>query len=244
MANTKPLEAYIPSPIDHLIDPTEAETKATDVYRQIRTAIRSGDLKPGESLRIERLREKYITSMSPCREALARLVGEAFVVAEGKKGFRVREVSEQDFKSIFELRNKLELDALSNSIDHRNDAWEARVVGRLYLLSKHKVDQKNTTETRETLHRAFHLELISQSDSPWLLRFYNQLANHVERYRRIFLGRNLYSDDYIERIDAEHQQLAEYSIAGDNEAACSLMTQHRAGTYDQVVDAIRKSEFA
>jgi len=226
-------------PVDHLINPQEADTKATDVYRALRAAVRSGDLEPGEKLRLESLKKIYETSLSPCREALARLVGEGFVVAEGKKGFRVRGISRDDFISIHQLRDELETSTLTKSINNRNMDWESRLVARYYRLSKFQNISANDIErfeSRESEHRAFHLELLSECQSSWHLRFYDQLAAHVERYRRILLPGMMDRESSIfKEIDDEHKQLMELSIAGDIDNSIKLLANHRERTYQQIL---------
>ena len=228
-------------PVDHLITPQEAATKATEVYREIRVSIRSGGLKPGEKLPLEWIRESYDTSMSTCREALARLVGEGYVVAEGKKGFRVRGISHEDFISIFELYIELECSALKKSIKNITIDLEARLVARYYRLSRKgtiNLSDKIEFKHREVEHHAFHLELLSECHSSWLLRFYDQLAGHVERYRRILLPEVISAPIFMQEVDAEHKQLMEYSIAGEVEKAVELLIRHRSRTYEQVLDNI------
>ena len=231
-----------PGPVDHLINPQEADTKATDVYKELRAAVRSGELEPGEKLRLESLKKEYETSLSPCREALARLVGEGFVVAEGKKGFRVRSISKADFISIHQLKDELEISAFTQSINNRNMDWESRLVARYYRLSKfQRLDTKNidSVENRESEHRAFHLELLSECQSSWHLRFYDQLAAHVERYRRILLPSMVDGKfSTFEEIDNEHKQLMEMSISGDIENSINLLGNHRKRTYQQILEII------
>ena len=228
-------------PVAHLITPQEATTKATKVYRELRATIRGGDLTPGKKLPLEWLRESYDTSMSPCREALARLVGEGYVVAEGKKGFHVRGISREDFLSIFELRNELETSALRKSINNITVDLEARLVACYYRLTRPKntsLRDKVEFEHRETEHRAFHLELLSECYSSWLLRFYDQLARHIERYRRILVPKAISTPSFLQEVDLEHKQLMEYSIAGQVEKAVALLIGHRSRTYDQVLENI------
>ena len=89
--------AYNPEP--SLTDP-QPTTLAVKVYEQLRRDFRSGSLAPGQPLWTECLKAHYQTEVSPSQEALARLAAEYFVTAEGKRGYRVSEISGSDFDQL------------------------------------------------------------------------------------------------------------------------------------------------
>jgi DNA-binding GntR family transcriptional regulator len=69
-------------------------------YATLRHDILDGTLAPGLKLRFEMLRERYGVGASTLREALTRLVGDALVTSEEQRGFRVAEVSLDDFADL------------------------------------------------------------------------------------------------------------------------------------------------
>ena len=69
------------------------ETIGENVYRRIRTDIIFGRAKPGQKLRLDRLKDEYQASVSTLREILNRLSSEGLVLAEGQRGFEVAPVS-------------------------------------------------------------------------------------------------------------------------------------------------------
>ena len=230
-----------PVPILEMLAESQPDTIAFRLYADMRQRIRDGELDPGMQLRVDWLKSTYRSSTSPCREALARLAAEGFVIAEGKKGFRVRGLSRQDFLNINELRNDLECKALAKSIANRSEDLEERLLVALHRLKKASVvrlSDRESVNQREDRHRMFHLELLSDCGSSWLLRFYDQLASHAERYRRIFLKDMVYDENYSTEIDKEHQQLMDLVIAGDGDTATALIRTHRARTLDQVLTGI------
>lgn len=230
-----------PVPVLEMLAESQPDTIAFRLYADMRQRIRDGELDPGMQLRVDWLKSTYRSSTSPCREALARLAAEGFVIAEGKKGFRVRGLSRQDFLNINELRNDLECKALAKSIANRSEDLEERLLVALHRLKKASVvrlSDRESVNQREDRHRMFHLELLSDCGSSWLLRFYDQLASHAERYRRIFLKDMVYDENYSTEIDKEHQQLMDLVIAGDGDTATALIRTHRARTLDQVLTGI------
>ena len=89
--------AYNPKP--SLTDP-QPTTLAVKVYEQLRRDFRSGSLAPGQPLWTEWSKAHYQTEVSPSRKALARLAPEYFVTLEGKRGYRVSEISGSDFDQL------------------------------------------------------------------------------------------------------------------------------------------------
>ena len=51
----------------------------TQIYNKIKNSLINGDLKPGEKLKIDVLKEKYDTGHTPIREALTSLVKDGLV---------------------------------------------------------------------------------------------------------------------------------------------------------------------
>ena len=78
------------------------------VTNELRRDIISGALEPGEWLKTETLADRYGVSANPVREALWRLQGEGFVVANPNQGARVRVVDDDFVRNIFEIREALE----------------------------------------------------------------------------------------------------------------------------------------
>ncbi len=220
---------------------THPDTEAYRVYERLRRDIRSGQIAPGTPLRTEWLKTTYRASTSPLREALARLHAEYYVSAQGKRGFRAAELRRDDYENLIELRNDLECRALRKSLANRSEKWEVRVVVAHHALSKttiRAVDDLEQVENREARHRQFHLALLSECGSAWLLRAYDQMASHAERYARIIRRGEVEQAGYLERVDNEHRKLMDLAFAGATEAAIELMMAHRARTYGSVLAAM------
>ena len=68
----------------------EEITLSEQVYRLLRRDIMSGAFAPGQSLRLELLKQRYGSSFSPIREALNRLRSGAWWSAPPRAGFASR----------------------------------------------------------------------------------------------------------------------------------------------------------
>lgn len=78
------------------------------VTHDLRRDIIAGDIEPGARLKTEELAARYGVSANPVREALWRLQGEGFVVANPNQGARVRVVDDDFVRNIFEICEALE----------------------------------------------------------------------------------------------------------------------------------------
>lgn len=91
---------------------------------RLRNDIVSGVLSPGTKISIDELRANYGVSLSPTREALARLTAEGFVILEDKKGFSVAPVSRENCLEVALLQKALEAQALTESIARGDSRWK------------------------------------------------------------------------------------------------------------------------
>ncbi len=210
------------------------KTVVESVYERIRHDILDGTLEPGSKLRIERLRDSYSIGASTLREALLRLVGDALVISEGQRGFRVAPLSLSDLKDITDMRRLLEMEALRESITNGDDEWEADVVAAYHRLAKVEErladDAKGVSDEWEARNLAFHRALTAACRNNWLLYFRNILLQQSERYRRFALV-----DKSVPRdVHAEHQAIYEATLDKDCDKAAKLLGQHIDRTFDVI----------
>src|SRR5262249_4571492 len=156
------------------------------------------------------LKSQYGLGVSPLREALSRLVEDKLVTTVGQRGFRVAPMSLDEMWKVTRLSQKLEADALSASITHGDDRWEAELTAAYRRLSQASVPRAadNLAEDWERRHRAFHSALISACGSPWLLKFAVMLTDQLERYRYLRLIRTP-PKVFARDLEREHRELME-----------------------------------
>ena len=163
-------------------------TLASDVLHRLRNDIVECQFQPGERLRFQTLRLRYAVSFSTLREALAHLVKEGLVVAEGQRGFRVAPASLEDFCDLIEVQVMVERRAIGLSIPRGDTAWaEAIRLGHAAMEEARAAggaDYSNTAEWA-TLHAQFHSALVAACGSPTLLEIRAMLRERYMRYRRI-----------------------------------------------------------
>lgn len=86
----------------------QRSTLADQAYRELRSAIVSGELMPGSKLVVRPLEARLRLSPTPIKAALIALEREGFITAVPHHGFYVTEITAEDMQEIYELREALE----------------------------------------------------------------------------------------------------------------------------------------
>lgn len=221
---------------------TVAKTIADQTYQHIRRDIISGALEPGTKLAMEMLTRRYDVGLSPLREALVRLTGDALAVAEGQRGFWVSQISLDELQDTTNTRLLIETQALSLAMERGGPEWEETVQGAYDELSayesKLKAGDAATFARWESANRRFHEALVSACGSPWLIRLRNMLYHHSERYRMISLSQTTVERD----VHDEHEAIVEAVLARKTLRACRLTEVHLQRTADVVRLALERRE--
>lgn len=195
------------------------ESATATTYAAIRRMIVTGELPPGEKLKIESLKARLDTGASPIREALSLLTSDQLVERIDRRGFRAAPVSEENFVEILNLRCVLEDMALRQSIANADDAWEENLV-----LSHHRMAREDrNSESYEELHKQFHMMLLANCNAPILMRYCSQLYDLNVRYRYL-AGRTL---SYVRRdVADEHAAILDAAIKRQTDLASARLLEH------------------
>lgn len=216
------------------------ETVGDNAWRRIRTDILFGRLKPGEKLKLDKLKGSYGASVSTLREILNRLASERLVLAEGQKGFEVAPVSIANLKEIAALRQLLECHALEQSFKAGDVEWEGNVVAAHYRLAQMEKrmakGDKTATVMWKTYDWQFHQSLISACGSKMLMETHAAVFDKYLRYQMIALS---YRGSIAEK---EHRALLDCALKRDAKTACDVLTRHvEGGVADAIASGTIKS---
>lgn len=215
-------------------------TLAEYAYQRIRADILAGKFAAKAKLPLKKMCDSYEIGMSPLREALTRLVGDALVVSEGQRGFWVAPLSRAEFHDITRIRNLLEAEALQQSVRNGGPEWESTVRQAFSALSD--IEERmlqgaaDLAPQWEDYNRRFHEALVSACGSPWLQRLHQQLYQQSERYRRI----SLRSPWPNRNVSDEHRAIFEAAMARDVLKLCRLLEFHLDRTAQAVDEALKE----
>lgn len=219
---------------------SSSSTLATSVYDRIRHDILTGNLRPNKKLRTEELRELYEAGNSPIREALNRLSSDGFVVREEQRGFHVAAVSKQELRELVKTRCWLEEMALRQSITRGDTHWEEQLVLAHHRLSRvtRFTNEENYERNPEwdSVHRSFHLALLSACGSRPLIGFCEQLNDQADRYRQLAVATSFPGRD----PKNEHEAIYTATLNRDADTAVELLCEH----YRKTMQIIENSTIA
>jgi DNA-binding GntR family transcriptional regulator len=213
--------------------PGDRSTLGGQVYEQLRAAILSGQLQPGQRLKVADLSAEHRVSLNVVREALNRLTGEQLVKAEPQVGFAVTELSLEDLADLVRVRIAIESIDLRWSIEHGDIAWESQIVAAHYRLANTPMtsptNPSQVTNDWIRAHSDFHEMLLSASGSPRMRDITRSLSDAAEIYRR-------WSIPITDRdLPREHAEIMQATLAREPDKAVTALTAHIECTRDILV---------
>lgn len=186
------------------------------VYQHMRVRLVTGQLRPGEKLKISQMSDEMQVSTGVVREALTRLSAENLVVATPQRGFRVAPMSAAELMDLTRVRIDIEALCIQRSLTLGDIEWESAVVGAYHRLmhtpARDGHRQALPSAAWYSAHNHFHDTIISACDSPWLLKLREQLRVQSERYRLIAASMIHHGE---RDLDDEHNHLFE-AVTGRN----------------------------
>lgn len=212
-----------------------------EVADHVRTRIMSGEVRPGDFIRLDETAASLGVSVTPVREALLTLRGEGLVDLVPRRGYLVSPMSRQDVEDIFWLQAELSRRIVDRAIT-RFDAAALETHAQLvddFEAASAAGDSAEVVHAQYSIHRS--INRASQSDK--LSRFLFTAARYMP-YR-------LYADDPAWRAAAlvDNRRMLEALREGDVSTAhavvdaeysngARLLVAHleRAGVWDDSRD--------
>lgn len=155
---------------------------AEQVAADLRRRILAGEIVPGERIRQEEVAERFGVSRLPVREALRMLEAEGLTELETKKSARVPLLDMQQVALMYQMRERLEPLALTESIPNLTDAQ----IDRLDELQA-RIEKDDDLQHFLELDRELHLLSYAGCDSDQLIGAVTRLWNSTQYYRRAFM---------------------------------------------------------
>jgi len=193
-------------------------TRIEWVEEQLRRALLSGELKPGERLLTAQLSERFAVSPTPLREALHRFAGEGLVEFLPQRGARVTPLTRGECSELAELRSILDPLAADHAIAHADDEWRKAVEGTSSQLQAALTAEPHDGQPSEEAYRAFYDALTSTCDSRLLRRIANAIRDQEARYRLATIA-HIDRDRFL----AGHRRLVKAAVGGDGVAVRRAM---------------------
>jgi DNA-binding GntR family transcriptional regulator len=194
--------------------------RGAHAYREIRAAIRSGELQPGVRLREVELAESIGLSRTPVREALARLVSEGLVIHDSSRGIMVAELDYNMVTELYYMREVLEGTAARLTAQHASDV-EVSILEDLCG----QYEEAMQADDRQALaisNRHFHDMLYRCSHNRYLVNMLTVLHDALSLLGNTTLNRQERATQSL----TEHAAVVAAVKARDPEAAERALRTH------------------
>ncbi|MFF6776936.1 GntR family transcriptional regulator [Streptomyces sp. NPDC012637] len=200
------------------------------VLEELRRAITTGELRPGDPIRQDSLAASLDVSRVPLREALKALEAEGLVVHHVHRGYFVAELSMADLEEIYRIRQLLETEAVRAALARMPDGLTG-TLERIQEEVERAAGAGDVTAMAEA-NRRFHFTLIEASGMPRLVRLIATLWDATDAYRALYYA----EDPHREQAVHEHRAVISAVGEGDEAAAVRWLDEHR----DHAVAALRE----
>jgi DNA-binding GntR family transcriptional regulator len=193
------------------------------IHDELREAILRGDLRAGAVVSQLRLAADFGVSRGPVREALRLLQREGLVEAELNRRVRIADVSVDDLEELYAMRIVNEALAVRATVPRLSEQQLRELHSAL-----EEMDAVAGVDVHawEEPHRRFHRGLITHGGDR-LVRLVEQLSDHAERYRRVYIAR----DPRAWSVGAaEHRAIYRAAERRNADEASDATVQHLART--------------
>jgi DNA-binding GntR family transcriptional regulator len=200
---------------------------------ELREGIKAGRLVPGYRLVEADLQRDFGVSRGPIREALSRLEAEGLVEIVPNRGALVRRMTPRDIRDLVAARELIEGGAAESAA---RAAAGSRAAATLAAESRQWAVTRDAVGFQRASER-FHTMLMELSGNRLLVNIAAQLQ--VQAYWALF-GHEIVTVERCRLSGGEHAAIAEAILAGDEDAAQTLMRSHIRRTGDLVIGRLEQ----
>jgi DNA-binding GntR family transcriptional regulator len=202
------------------------------VYEQLREAILTGEMRPGEIVSQVLITRDLDVGRTPLREALRMLQHEGLVVARANRRIQIAPLSAEDAEQLYVMRVALETVAGRITVPQLTRRDVVEMEG--WLAQMEHVMTSGEFHLIAEPHRAFHHRLVQGvGERPSTL--ITTLFDHAERYRRLYGAAQ--PEQHVRR-SVEHRAMLDAAAAGDGEELARQIAVHYVHTARIVMDAV------
>jgi DNA-binding GntR family transcriptional regulator len=201
-----------------------------EVASYVRELIMSGQVKPGEFLRMEPIADAMGISNTPVREGLLSLRGEGFVRLVPRRGFMVATFTEQDIRDLFWAQGMLAGELASRAASRISSAQLEELET---LLARYEVAIRDDDgEAVAALGHEFHRQVNIAADA---YRLALLLGAFVKQFPNKFYAT---IDGHVDATRNEHPEL--FAAIRDRNPLRSrrLMEQHIVQGAQRLIDTL------
>lgn len=191
--------------------------------------ILDGDVRPGQLLSEDEVKNALGVSRVTARSALAELINTGILVKDANRPAQVKVMSRHEIRSLYRARTPVELEAV-RFVTNRGARLDPGVRRSIDLLAASE-DEPDHIKIKHNLD--FHRLLVASARNPWLDRCYSAIEGGLQ----LALAQSDTHPTCAETA-AEHLVILEELRPGNWEVARDLMLSHVKDTRAAVADSV------
>ena len=199
--------------------PKRPNTTGNQIYTELRREIITGQRRPAGRLTVDRLADRFGTSVSPVRDALQKLGQEGLVTIKPRSGYFVTHMTLKELQDLLDLREILEVAALERAAR----GITADQLRELENLHGHYTGDDPESYDRYTLeNRHFHVSLAAASGNDELAHQIGHLLDRLARFMVMTRTGKAMPDSHaqiITALDQGHPAAARKALLGELQTA-------------------------
>ncbi|MDX2823085.1 GntR family transcriptional regulator [Streptomyces ipomoeae] len=196
----------------------------------LRTAITSGQYRPGDHLGEVEIAERLSVSRGTVREALRHLQQEGLVTAGARGMLRVSQLSPVEVRELFQVRETLEGLAIRQIIESSRGPEAARALREAVARLGEAVESGADLSAKVEADLAFHHLLCEQAGNSILLRTWRQLEGPI----RVVIMSAATDRREAAMAASAHLPVVEAIERGDAAGALDVLHAHMASAVEQL----------
>ncbi|GAA5041958.1 GntR family transcriptional regulator [Nocardia callitridis] len=206
-------------------------------YLSLRDEVMNGRLSPRQRLGEVALAERFGSSRTPVREALARLLSDG-LIERRDNGFFVVVPNPRELRDLYELRVTLELRGIARAIDDPGVRHDPEILsGELAHWHRLREAPPEPDPRFVVLDEQFHAALSRSSGNPALTE---TLVAVNQRIRRVRMYDFLTADRITSTI-TEHIEIAELVLAGELREGLRALHEHVGESMTVVLERAQRA---
>lgn len=201
-------------------------TLAVQIYQILRSDILCQNIRSGEKLTLQMLKDRFEVSSTPIREALTRLAEEGLVHYYSNIGVKVISLDENDLTELYQFMGDLDSLSIRYAFDSPNR--DALIRELTELLEKttmlESLESLTPEQTREwiTCSDRFHLIFYDYCNNSRLKAAASKLRSQLTIFSNIYETQ----PEVQRQITSKHKEIFEACVQGDFTLASIRMKEH------------------
>ena len=188
------------------------------IENDLREQILHGSIKPGGRINVRQLEKVFGVSHIPIREAMRRLEAEGLVVNVPQRGAVAAAASLSELDDVYDLRRIVEPPVVRRAVSKMDDGDRAVMTAAFLRLDRAEKGAKDIPFSEA--HWDFHWSVIGPGATGEIERLVHKLWRVADRYVRLTKA------VVVDVAHEHHSQIYEACLAGDGDAAATVLETH------------------